>query len=859
MPETIGRIPVPALIDSGLAFPFTSDFPFGFTQERPVVVHQFGSLDVKAEQGYAVGLGPRRFAFRRQHLSMRDRAALISFWEGVQGAWKSFTYSVPNGDQTTTPTKVTWEYAPLAIQHLANACQTGFNFIEVPDPAAAPSYAISSACLRFPSTALQNALLSQVQQIIPLVHIRVREQAVPDIYLSDRRVTVGGQLYLPRLLGIGEQGSDVILSQDIRGAADNVQFRFGNADRVMTQLANDTDLKYAEIDLCLFHVNSGILLQLWKGVIQSFVSDGSATFPVVCSDGFFQIMNQYPERQISRQCWKPYDDDLNCPWSTKGASAAAVLAAGGDPGSCDYYLDSANGCRVHGMTPYFGGQQANPQGVLIKNDSTGFLGFGRSKVTATSIISDTVWGLALPEIWCNSGGNPLRAFMANPLMVSYRDESTYADALGIVGAGPIGGFTQSGVVQNADGYRYIVAPMVDGYTWQGFKVEGGLNITKNQAGMGLRQVQGNDPANPSTDSFSLGQGTPQVWEANNYAAGVALCEMRIQKPSQIQPSTPDQHNMAVPIDYGLSGWVWDQNGNRSVIRGLVNPFWIAVNMLLRAMGLSGPIPTPLNLATISVSLPPSSFYNSQGTVAGIVKIGVEFGNPVALVAGLVELIGSAFTGNAFSVPMSQAANQAEVILQQNVVNWQSLPAVDQTTTNRAAFVANFDTIWNAYVTACNAIIGNDPGGSDAKKALNRSIGDRERGGKFDWFAAYRDPIANSATPGDTITLSDLSAEQLDKFVLSSLVVGDGSGAAEIAAAQVPAIMGGGTETQFQFQGIISSQKPFRDWLTEVLNCCLGFYSWEFGKLKLGCTRLTTAALDRHSPRRCTRSDRRRPI
>jgi hypothetical protein len=171
------------------------------------------------------------------------------------------------------------------------------------------------------------------------------------------------------------------------------------------------------------------------------------------------------------------------------------------------------------MTPYFGGQQADPQGVTIKDDSTGFIGFGRNVVTATSIISETIWGMALPEIWCNSGGNPLYAFMANALMVSYRDESTYADSLGILGAGPLGGFTQSCVVQNADGYRYVVSPMVDGYTWQGFKVNGNLNITKNQPGMGLRQVLGNDPVNPTTDYFSLGQGTPQVWEPNNYAAG----------------------------------------------------------------------------------------------------------------------------------------------------------------------------------------------------------------------------------------------------------------------------------------------------------------------------------------------------
>jgi putative oxidoreductase len=53
----------------------------------------------------------------------------------------------------------------------------------------------------------------------------------------------------------------------------------------MTQLSNDTDLKYAQIDLSLFHVNSGILLQLWSGFIITFVADGSPQFTVPCSDG----------------------------------------------------------------------------------------------------------------------------------------------------------------------------------------------------------------------------------------------------------------------------------------------------------------------------------------------------------------------------------------------------------------------------------------------------------------------------------------------------------------------------------------------------------------------------------------------
>ncbi len=674
MPDTIGRITVPSLVSSGLTFPLTSDFGYGFTQDRPVVVHRFGELDAKAEQRFAVGLGPRKFAFRRQHLSKRDRNSLVSFWEGLQGAWQSFTYNVPNPVQTSnpraatetmTPTTVTWEYAPLSIQYLANACQVGFNFIEV--PGTGPTYPVSSTCTRFPSSALQSALLSQVQQIIPLIHIRVREAVVPDIYLSDRRCTVGGQLYLPRVLGLGEPGSDTIISQDIKGTADNVQFTFGNADRVMTALANDTDLKYAQIDLCLYHVNTGILLQLWKGFVVNYTTDGSPQFAVRCSDGLYQITQSYPVRAISRQCWKTFGDGVNCPFAAHGS--------GGDPSSCDYYFDSANGCQAHGMTKYFGGHPAEPQGVVIKDNSTGLWGIGRSTVTATSIISDTIWGNALQEIWCNDDGDPGKAFWVNCMIAAGRDESDFYDALGIVGAGPICSYEGMLVYTNADGYRYIIAPMLDGQPPQGFQVDGSLNVVKDQPTMGLREVTGNDPCDLNHDFFSLGQGTPQVW-GPEMAAGTAFVEIRRTDQSGIQPTTTDQHQMQVPISQGLAGYTWDQNGNRTLVSGLTNPFWIAVNSFLRAIGLFG---------------------------------------------------------------------------------------------------------------------------------------------------------ADSAT-------------QLSNFLLSSLYVGDGSGTAEIADDYVTPVIGTGLEKQWRFQGVLAQQKPFRDWLVEILACGLGYFTFEFGKLKLGC-RINASATD----------------
>jgi hypothetical protein len=59
MSDTIGRITVPTLINSGQKFPLTTRYPFGFSVERPVIVHRFGRLDAKQEQRHCVGIGRR--------------------------------------------------------------------------------------------------------------------------------------------------------------------------------------------------------------------------------------------------------------------------------------------------------------------------------------------------------------------------------------------------------------------------------------------------------------------------------------------------------------------------------------------------------------------------------------------------------------------------------------------------------------------------------------------------------------------------------------------------------------------------------------------------------------------------------
>jgi hypothetical protein len=46
-------------------FPLTTQFPFGFSVDQPVITHRFGTLDAKQEQRYFVGLGARKFQFKR--------------------------------------------------------------------------------------------------------------------------------------------------------------------------------------------------------------------------------------------------------------------------------------------------------------------------------------------------------------------------------------------------------------------------------------------------------------------------------------------------------------------------------------------------------------------------------------------------------------------------------------------------------------------------------------------------------------------------------------------------------------------------------------------------------------------------
>src|ERR1700690_622374 len=108
MSDTIGRITVPTVINSGQTFPPTPQYPFGFSVERPVITHRFASLDAKQEQRYYVGIGPRKFQFKHAALNWSSSKSLRIFWESMQGPWQAFTYVVPNPDGSTSQVLVTF-------------------------------------------------------------------------------------------------------------------------------------------------------------------------------------------------------------------------------------------------------------------------------------------------------------------------------------------------------------------------------------------------------------------------------------------------------------------------------------------------------------------------------------------------------------------------------------------------------------------------------------------------------------------------------------------------------------------------------------------------------------------------------
>ena len=417
MADQIGRITVPSVTPSGV-FPLVSDYQFGRALAPEVYVHAFQSGNSKIEQRFLAGMGAKRFTVRKQAMHRKDLDALATFWRDNKGTVGAFTYHCPTENGGTEDYSCRFADNTLTFDVLsADVWRGGVTLLEIPDPATAPVYELTGTDTRLPRAAdpdLRTALLSQVQEIIPLVHIKVAsDPTVPEIYLSDRRCTIGGQLYLPRLLRFDN------VQQTLGVSPDAASFIFGNADRVIAQLVNDCDMRMARLEFSLFHVATGIKIDLWAGDILRWGPTGGLEVTFEAGDPLSALTRYYPTREVSRTCWKPFKHPAVCPYV--GGEAACGK--------------SWENCKARGMQPYFGGIIAKPQGVSIRENAN------KQRVTSYSLVSDSIYGRAVPEIYT------ARKLAVDCLVAAGREESDYYDALGVIGEGPLAGVS-GGIFDN---------------------------------------------------------------------------------------------------------------------------------------------------------------------------------------------------------------------------------------------------------------------------------------------------------------------------------------------------------------------------------------------------------------------------
>lgn len=137
------------------------------------------------------------------------------------------------------------------------------------------------------------------------------------------------------------------------------------------------------------------------------------------------------------------------------------------------------------------------------------------------------------------------------------------------------------------------------------------------------------------------------------------------------------------------------------------------------------------------SLVGGSLLSAAGAVSKVP--GGQVAGAALAVAGAIADIVSMFGPNPNNTYATEVVNQVEAdVMNPNLAGWNALPANEQTLANQAAFEANFMAGWNYVLAACN----NPALGS----AGINCIKDRQRGGKYDWWALYFDGIAQSPNP-----------------------------------------------------------------------------------------------------------------
>ena len=301
MPDQIGNITVPDIVASG-TFPIVPDYPYGRSSHPDVAIHQFGTGNAKIEQRFLLGEGAKRFTVRRALLRDADRVRAPGLLGVEVRSVRRVHLQRPQRrwqrhDRLHLP--VRQRTSVLGDGRGLGPAALGVTLIEI--PASNPTYSPVTDGDALPDADPQGRAAAAGAADDSAHQNPAAPGGYPAIYLSDRRCTVGGQLYLPRLVDFDG------ISQSMGNEADEATFTFGNADRVMRDLANDVDLFRASISFSLFHVGTQIKLDLWKGDIVNWQFDSGPEFKVTAADGLYELNLPYPCRKVSRTCWKAFN------------------------------------------------------------------------------------------------------------------------------------------------------------------------------------------------------------------------------------------------------------------------------------------------------------------------------------------------------------------------------------------------------------------------------------------------------------------------------------------------------------------------------------------------------------------------
>jgi hypothetical protein len=125
-----------------------------------------------------------------------------------------------------------------------------------------------------------------------------------------------------------------------------------------------------------------------------------------------------------------------------------------------------------------------------------------------------------------------------------------------------------------------------------------------------------------------------------------------------------------------------------------------------------------------------------GAAAGPIGAGIAVAG--ALISALIANSGCGPT----CVLATRIVDQLEPQLK---ANRDAFLAGSHTAADQAAALANFDAAWS-WLSSAQAC-----GSPELGDAGRRCISDRNRGGQWDWFSYYRDPIASTPVQADAIS------------------------------------------------------------------------------------------------------------